>query len=173
MNKLACGLAALTVIFSLAACGKRDAEKPRAAPADAAERVFVGGPIYTELAGKPIVEAIAVKDGRIAAAGARADIDKSIGPDTEIIDLEGAALYPGFVDAHAHLLGIGMRELTLNLEGVASIEEMIDIVAAAAQETPEGETIYGRGWIETQWPEKRFPNRQDIDDGEHAPPDHP
>ncbi|NWG92930.1 MAG: amidohydrolase, partial [Parvularculaceae bacterium] len=86
-----------------------------------------------------------------------------VGATTAIIDLAGAALYPGFVDSHAHLLGIGMRELTLNLEGVGSIEELVDIVAAAAQETPEGETIYGRGWIETAWPEKRFPTRADID----------
>lgn len=155
----------------LAACGKpatKDAGK--ADPAIAADAVYFGGPIYTGAAGAPVVEAVAVKDGRIAAVGAKAGVEKSIGPDTEIIDLAGAALYPGFVDSHAHLLGIGMRELTLNLEGVASIEEMIDIVAAAAQETPEGETIYGRGWIETHWPEKRFPTRQDIDQASVAHP---
>jgi predicted amidohydrolase YtcJ len=97
-------------------------------------------------------------------------MDSRVGEATALVDLAGAALYPGFVDSHAHLLGIGMRELTLNLEGVSSIEELVDIVAAAAQETPEGETIYGRGWIETQWPEKRFPSRADIDEASDAHP---
>lgn len=161
--------AATALVLAAAACGKRT-EGPRAAPEDAADRIFAGGPIYTGVEGAPTVEAVAVKDGRIVVAGKRADIDKLIGPDTEVIDLGGAALYPGFVDAHAHLLGIGMRELTLNLEGVGSIEELVDIVASTAQETPEGETIYGRGWIESQWPEGRFPNRADLDEASLAHP---
>ena len=72
-------------------------------------------------------------------------------------------MYPGFTDAHAHLLGIGMRELTLNLEGVASIAELVEVVRSEVEKTPPGETIYGRGWIETHWPEGRFPRRSDLD----------
>ena len=135
-----------------------------------ADRVFLGGTIHTGAPDAAMVEAVAVLDGRIAAAGARTGIDPLIGPHTEIIDLQGAAMFPGFVDAHAHLIGIGLREMTLNLEGVSSIAELADIVASAAQETPEGETIYGRGWIETGWPEARFPNRADLDE---AAPLHP
>lgn len=170
MKNTLCGAAALAFLLSVSACGKRGEEKSRAAPEIAADSVYVGGVVYTGREDAPTAEAVAVKDGRVAAVGARDELQGMIGPDTEVIELEGAALYPGFVDAHAHLLGIGMRELTLNLEGVASIEEMIDIVAAAAQEVPEGETIYGRGWIETQWPEKRFPTRQDVDEASAAHP---
>ena len=143
-----------------AACDRRD----EAPAADFADTVFRGGPIYTGAPGSASAEAVAVKHGRIAMVGAGAAIDPLIGPDTEVIDLEGAAMFPGFVDAHAHLIGIGLRELTLNLEGVGSIAELVDIVAATAQETPEGETIYGRGWIETGWPEGRFPSRADLDE---------
>ncbi|MFZ5616822.1 MAG: amidohydrolase, partial [Pseudomonadota bacterium] len=156
--------AALAIALSLAACTKRGGDERSAGPEAQADSVFTGGVIHTGLAAEPTVEAVAVEDGRIIAAGARADIDRLIGPDTDVIDLGGAALYPGFVDAHAHLLGVGMRELTLNLEGVSSLGELVDIIAAAAQETAEGDTIYGRGWIETGWPEARFPSRFDLDE---------
>ncbi len=141
----------------LGACSKQALDNP-----PAPDLIISGGPIHTG-AGNAPVEAVAVADGTILAVGALADIGALAGPDTEQIDLAGAALYPGFTDAHAHLLGIGMRELTLNLEGVASIEELVDIVAANVGETNPGDTIYGRGWIETGWPEKRFPSRDDLD----------
>jgi predicted amidohydrolase YtcJ len=158
-------LAAIAVL--VAACARK-AEAPAAA--DFADRVFRGGAVHTGVAGAVPAEAVAVRDGRIAAVGAGAAIDSLIGPDTEVIDLEGAAMFPGFVDAHAHLIGIGLRDMTLNLEGVGSIAELVDIVASAAQETPEGETIYGRGWIETGWPEGRFPARADLDEASAAHP---
>lgn len=151
--------------FALAACGEPATKSAGDSGLDvAADAVYFGGPIYTGDDASPNVEAIAVKNGRIAAAGEKAAVEKMVGPDTDVIDLEGAALYPGFVDSHAHLLGIGMRELTLNLEGVASVEELVDIAASAAQETEADAVIYGRGWIETGWPEGRFPTRQDLDE---------
>ena len=156
------------LIFSaaalFAACGRRHAEASLAEPDAAADAIYYGGPIHTGDSAKSVVEAVAVKDGRITAVGAKADLSSAIGPETDIIDLQGAAMYPGFVDAHAHLLGIGLRELTLNLEGVGSVAELVDIAASAALEASAGEVIYGRGWIETQWPEGRFPNRTDLDE---------
>ncbi|NNC36726.1 MAG: amidohydrolase [Acidimicrobiales bacterium] len=83
--------------------------------------------------------------------------------ETEIFDLNGSYVYPGFVDGHGHLLGIGLREMTLNLEGTASIKELQDRLREVVSATAEGETIFGRGWIETHWPENRFPNRGDLD----------
>lgn len=154
----------ISAAAAIAACGRRNAETSLAEPDAAADSIYYGGPIYTGDSARSVVEAVAVKDGRIAAVGAKADLSSAIGPDTEIVDLQGAAMYPGFVDAHAHLLGIGLRELTLNLEGVGSIAELVDIAASAALEASAGEVIYGRGWIETQWPEGRFPNRTDLDE---------
>jgi len=80
-----------------------------------------------------------------------------------MIDLAGAAMYPGFTDAHGHLYGIGAREMTLNLEGTTSLAELVTKLAAGIQSANPGEVVYGRGWIETHWPEGRFPNRDDLD----------
>ena len=74
----------------------------------------------------------------------------------------GAVILPGLTDGHAHLLGIGLREMTLNLEGTASLADLQDRVRAAAAETPRGPVI-GRGWIETGWPEGRMPMAADLD----------
>ncbi len=124
-----------------------------------------GGPIYTAIDDAPRVEAVAIRKGVITYAGA--DIgtwckDKA-GLNSNSINLKGAAAYPGFTDAHGHLIGIGLREMTLNLEGATSIKDLRAKLASVVKETPKGDTIYGRGWIETHWPESRFPNRADLD----------
>ena len=71
-------------------------------------------------------------------------------------------MFPGFTDGHAHLDGIGWRELTLNLEGSVSVAEAMTRLAAWAEAHPEG-PIVGRGWIETHWPEARFLTAADLD----------
>lgn len=98
-------------------------------------------------------------DGRIAYVGPMR-LERT--PPDEYIDLKGAALFPGFTDGHAHLDGIGWRELTLNLEGSASVGEAMARLAAWAEANPEG-PIVGRGWIETHWPEARFLTAADLD----------
>ena len=122
---------------------------------------YSGGPIYTANDETPKVEAVAVQDGIITYAGPDAGAWCENGT---LIDLAGAAMLPGFTDAHGHFVGIGMRELTLNLEGTESIAALKSRLAEAVVDVPEGETLYGRGWIETHWPEKRFPNRIDLDE---------
>jgi predicted amidohydrolase YtcJ len=129
-----------------------------AAPADL---VITGGPIYTGVAARPKAEAVAVKDGRIAYVGAKSGAE--IGPKTRVVDLKGAALFPGFTDAHAHLRGVGERELTLNLEGSKSAAEVTQRLKAWLAKVPPGRAVRGRGWIETGWPEGRFLNRDDLD----------
>jgi len=144
--------------FAFAAC-----VLSAAMPAAAAGLIIHGGPIYTGRSEQPMVEAVAVEDGRILFAGPREEAMTHRQADTEVIDLAGAAMYPGFTDAHAHLLGIGLREMTLNLEAVGSIAELKARVAEAVAEAGPGETVFGRGWIETHWPEGRFPTRDDLD----------
>ena len=124
-----------------------------------------GGPIYTAIDETPQIDAIAIKKGIITYAGKDSGnwCKESAGPNSKKIDLKGAAAFPGFTDAHGHLIGIGLREMTLNLEGTKSIEDLKAKLAAVAVETPKGDTIYGRGWIETHWPENRFPNKADLD----------
>ena len=137
-----------------------------AAPAAAQDLLIHGGPIYT---GDAVVQALAVKDGKIAYAG-ELDSARAAAAGARDIDLKGAAAYPGFVDSHAHLAGIGFREMTLNLEGTDSVEALVARLKAWAAANPGGEVISGAGWIETHWPEKRFPTRADLD---RAAPDRP
>ena len=128
-----------------------------------ADMVIWGGPIHTADDNNPAAEAIAIKDGRFIHVGDRAAADMLTGADTTVIDLEGAALFPGFVDAHAHHSGIGNREMMLNLEGTSSVSDLQARMQSYIAENPDKETIIGRGWIETHWPEKRFPSRWDLD----------
>ncbi|WP_297511093.1 amidohydrolase [uncultured Caulobacter sp.] len=121
-----------------------------------------GGPIHTGVEAKPTAEAVLIRDDRILFVGDLAAARAKAAKDAADIDLKGAAAYPGFVDAHAHLTGIGLRELTLNLDKTTSVADLVATVKAYAAAHPEG-AIYGRGWIETHWPEKRFPNKADLD----------
>ncbi len=131
--------------------------------AEAPDLILHGGTIYTGLDRLPPVEAVSVRGGRIVATGTSADLLKTAGDKTEKIDLAGTYLYPGFTDAHAHLYGIGERETSFDLDEVKSIAELVNIVGEAAKDLPAGQLLYGRGWIETHWPEARFPTRQDLD----------
>lgn len=123
------------------------------------EFILHGGPIYTGRAGLAPVEAVRVRDGRFVAVGALADV-RSAG--VRMIDLGGAAALPGLVDAHCHLTGVGMAALILDLVGTPSIAAMLESLRTYAAAHPQG-PIIGRGWIETHWPERRFPTAADLD----------
>lgn len=159
------------LVLSLLACsGDRDNKTPIITN----NWCISGGIIYTANDAQPQTSAIAVNDGRISyVAGETQEqnwCDKYAGRHPRNLMLDGKTLYPGFTDAHAHLIGIGLREMTLNLDQVESIAELKDIVAAEVAKTPAGQTVYGRGWIETHWPEGRFPTRYDLDE---ISPDNP
>jgi predicted amidohydrolase YtcJ len=120
-----------------------------------------GGPIYTGVAAAPRVEALRISNGLIAFAGAL-DQARSGASRVREINLNGATAFPGFTDAHVHLTGVGMTSMRLDLTGVASIAAMQESLRTYAAAHPEG-PIVGRGWIETHWPERRFPARADLD----------
>ncbi|CAN5530769.1 amidohydrolase [soil metagenome] len=132
------------------------------ATANAGDILIHGGPIHTGVAASPAAQAVLIRDDRILFVGDLAAAKTKAAKGARDIDLKGAAAFPGFVDAHAHLTGIGLRELTLNLDKTDSVESLVAAVKAHATAHPDG-PIYGRGWIETHWPEKRFPNRADLD----------
>jgi len=134
-----------------------------ASPALAQNLWISGGPIYTGVAEHPTAEVVIVQGGKITFAGDPKTIRFKLDPTTETIDLKGAALFPGFTDAHAHLRGIGERELSLNLEGSKSAAEAAGRVKAYLAQRKGAGPVWGRGWIETGWPEGRFMNRGDID----------
>ena len=122
---------------------------------------FSGGTIHTANDAQPQVEAVVAQGSTITHAG---DVSAGWCPDgARSVDLAGGAMYPGLTDAHAHLIGIGKREMEFDLTGTKSVAELQERVREVAARTPAGETIYGDGWIETHWPEGRFPNRDDLD----------
>ena len=128
-----------------------------------ADILITGGPIYTADDNNPQATAVAVKDGRFIYVGSTDGAQAFIGTNTRIITLDGAAMFPGFVDAHAHLAGIGQRELSFNLENTASLDALKKSIISWRNVHPEDTVIIGRGWIETHWPEKRTPTRWDLD----------
>jgi predicted amidohydrolase YtcJ len=130
--------------------------------AHAGDILIHGGPIHTGVDAAPEAQAVLIRDKTILFVGDLATAKSKAAKGVRDIDLKGATAFPGFVDAHAHLTGIGLRELTLNLDKINSVAELIAAVKAYAAAHPEG-AIYGRGWIETHWPEKRFPTRADLD----------
>ena len=141
--------------------------QPRVAPAD---MVFQNGNVYTANDKAPRAEAIAVKADRIVFVGTNAAAQKYVGPRTRVVDLKGNTVLPGFTDSHQHLSGVGQREMTLNLEGTTSLEDLLAKVKARVDQAKPGEWVTGRGWIETHWQPPVFPTRWDLD---KVSPDNP
>src|SRR5689334_13366331 len=141
--------------------------QPSVAPADI---VFKNGNVYTANDKAPQAEAIAVKGDRIVFAGTNGDAQKYVGANTRVVDLHGNTVLPGFTDSHQHLSGVGQREMTLNLEGTTSLEDLLAKVKARVDQAKPGEWVTGRGWIETHWQPPIFPTRWDLD---KVSPDNP
>jgi predicted amidohydrolase YtcJ len=128
-----------------------------------ADLVFKNGNIYTANDKTPRAEAIAIREDRIVFVGSNAEVQKFVGGKTRVFDLQGKTVLPGFTDAHHHLAGVGAREMTLNLEGITSLEDFLKTVKARVDQAKPGEWITGRGWIETFWTPPVFPTRWDLD----------
>ncbi|PSL07280.1 amidohydrolase [Cecembia rubra] len=116
-----------------------------------ADQVFINGIIYTVNEINPMAEAVAVKDGLILAVGTSEEIKEYIGKQTEVIDLKGKTMTPGFIESHAHLMGIGYNKLEIDLMYVQTYDELIEKVAEAAAKAEPGEWITGRGWHQDKW----------------------
>lgn len=145
---------------------------PRAFAADTADIIYSGGPILTMDDAAPRAEAVAVKGGRIIAAGAAADVMKLKGDSTKLVDLGGRAMLPGFVDGHGHVTVGGLQALSANLlpppDGVvASIAELqkafTDYAAANEDRIKEAKIIVGFGYDNAQLKELRHPTKEDLD----------
>ena len=110
------------------------------------------------------LEAIAVRHDKIAAIGPAKDILKQYrNKDSEIIDLDQHFVMAGFNDAHVHLASAGFEKLNVDLEGVKSLKEMQERIAAKVKTAAQGEWIVGRGWDHTLWETKQLPARTDLD----------
>jgi predicted amidohydrolase YtcJ len=111
-----------------------------------------------------IADAMAVKDGKIVAAGNNAEITRSYTSDI-FLDLDKKPVYPGFIDAHCHFYGYGLGLLKrANLMGTQSFEEILEIMKAHHEKFPSAYWIEGRGWDQNNWPEKAFPVNDKLND---------
>jgi predicted amidohydrolase YtcJ len=115
------------------------------------------------------VTAIAVSQGTIVAVGSDAEILKLKSATTTVIDLHGAFAMPGFNDAHTHIASAGRQKLTVDLDGTASLAEMLRRINDYAASAPTGTWLEGSGWDHTKWPSATLPTRTDLDavTGEH------
>jgi predicted amidohydrolase YtcJ len=125
--------------------------------------VLFNGTVHTANDRNPRAEAVVAVDGRITYVGNNTEALKRAPAGAKRIDLRGQTAFPGLTDAHAHLAGIGERELNFDLQGTASLAELKQKLAARAAATPGAEWIVGRGWIESRWTPAAFPSKADID----------
>ncbi|MGE5800780.1 MAG: amidohydrolase [Gemmatimonadota bacterium] len=122
-----------------------------------ADLIVTNARVYTSDVNRPLVEALAVRGGRIAFVGSNRGALALAGPRTERLDLTGRTVIAGMVDAHAHLLGLGQALRTVDLVGTRSYDEVIARVAERAKTARPGEWIRGRGWDQNDWADTRFP----------------
>lgn len=127
-----------------------------------ADMVLIGGRVYTVNPEMPAAEAIAVSDGRIIAVGTNEEVLRFVRADTTI-DLAGKAVFPGFIDAHAHLEGLGVFLNNIDLVGTGSAREIQEMVRERAEIIPAGVWIRGRGWDQNDWEIKVFPHHSILD----------
>ncbi|MFM1891576.1 MAG: hypothetical protein RLZ44_653 [Pseudomonadota bacterium] len=140
--------------------------------AQSADRIWSGGTILTMNDAAMRAEAIAERDGRIVAVGSQAEVMELRGEGTELIDLNGRALLPGFVDAHGHMVMGGLQALSANLlappdgevTDIASLQQTLrDWVAANQAVVDKVQLIVGFGYDNAQLKELRHPTRDDLD----------
>ncbi|MEO0513082.1 MAG: amidohydrolase [Planctomycetota bacterium] len=140
-------------------------------PVPTIDAVYLSGNVYTVDAARPRAEAFAVSGGAFVAVGSDADIRPLVGDGTEVVELGGRTVVPGFIDAHGHVYGLGQLEVgVIDLSVASSYEEVIELVSARAAGTPEGQWIIGRGWDNESWPDTYLPEHSALSE---ATPDHP
>ena len=132
-----------------------DAQQAAAQPADL---VITNGKVVTVETGVPDAQAVASRGGRIVAIGSAADMKAHIGPNTEVIDVKGQLVIPGFIEGHGHFTGVGSAQLNLNLMNTTSWDQIVAMVAEKVKTAKPGEWIYGRGWHQEKWTARPTPN---------------
>lgn len=137
-----------------------------------ADTIYTGGPILTINDEQPTAEAVAVKDGRILAVGDLAEVIGNQGDATELFDLDGRAMLPGFVDSHGHVVFGGLQALSANLlappdgdvTDIASLQGTLRVwVEENAEAVERAGVVIGFGYDNAQLAELRHPIREELD----------
>src|SRR5262249_16895214 len=156
-------IAALVFVFALSPFAFGQTDKP-------ADLIVHNAKVATVDAKFTIAQAIAVRDGKIAAVGTNADILKLKGPNTRVIDPEGKMVLPGLYDSHVHPGGVVNNEVGDPVPLLRSIPEILDYIKKRAAGTPEGSWIVIRYAFPTRLKEARFPTKAELDS---VSPKHP
>ncbi len=122
--------------------------------------LYRGGRVHT--AADPDATALAVTDGVISWIGGEHAVQIA-GQVDAVVQLDGALVTPGFVDAHVHSTDAGLALTGLDLGGASSLGDCLTRIAAAAAALGPADLVWGHGWDETRWPENRPPTRSEID----------
>lgn len=125
------------------------------------KKLWYNGLIYTMSEEGATVEAVLTEEDRILQTGTLAQLTELA---DEQIDLQGAVMYPGFVDSHIHLIMYGQKLQRLDLSKVASKEEMLRLLQKQASTLQEGEWLFGEGWNENNFPDKSIPSIEELDE---------
>ena len=134
--------------------------------------VMLGGRVLTMDSTASRAEAVAVRDGKLAAVGASAEVAKMAGPDTRVVQLAGRALIPGFIDPHNHFSMTVFEPVSVDcrIPPLASKQAVLDAIASAAKGNPPGQWIWGLGYNTSYLQDEDKPTRSELDE---AAPDHP
>ncbi len=160
---------AVAVLMSVVSASNGPAVEP-------ADLVLRGGIVRTMDREHPEAEAVAVREGRIVWVGSSGKAASWIGPGTQVVELRGRTVLPGFIESHGHFVALGRSLMTVDLTGASTYEEVVQRVARATQHTPKGQWIVGRGWHQEKWTRRPTPNVEGYPT-HHAlsrvTPDHP
>ena len=176
-------LAAIALVTTVTACTPREPQIARADLILRNARVYslnwdapspdgtpgADAPFDTVNGWHPDATAIAIAGGQLLVVGSDTAALEARGPDTQVIDLHGAVVLPGFVDAHTHVAEMGQALDRVNLTGIATEAAAVAKIAERAASTPKGEWIIGYGWDEGAWA-NHYPDRRLIS---QRVPDHP
>lgn len=143
---------AFFLLFILSSCIKNK---------ESVDLIIANAKIYTVNETFQLVEALAIKEGKIIAVGTSKEIKEKYQA-KETIDAKNQFVYPGFYDAHAHLYRLGITMQTVNLRDTKSYDEVIARVIAF-QNKKKVDFIEGRGWDQNDWENKEFPSREKLD----------
>ncbi|HET6605000.1 MAG TPA: amidohydrolase [Xanthomonadaceae bacterium] len=125
--------------------------------------MLVNARIHTVDAGAPRARALAWEaDGRLVFVGGAAAARERF-PDATVIDAGGRTVVPGLIDAHAHLMGLGLALMRADLTGTTDKADVIARLQAFAADLPADGWLLGRGWDQNDWPEQRYPTAADLD----------
>jgi predicted amidohydrolase YtcJ len=140
-------LGALAAAAVLAGCASVGGD----APGSTADLVLTNGRVVTMDPNVPEAQAVAISGDRIVAVGTAAEIQRYVGPGTEVIDLAGRLAIPGFIEGHGHFMGLGRAKTILDLTTARNWDEIVAMVGEAARSAQPGSWIVGRGWHQSKW----------------------